>query len=262
MAKKANADRIDRFLLGEMEAKEMASFKKELETDSELAAELKLQEDIFRALTEKDVIGFEQVLAEIQQEKNWKGRRVVSFFQISSFSKAIAIAAALIFLVVVGYFIFHPLFDPPLPQELFAEYFVVPEAEDILPPSGSNRSAMQDEESISQGLTEWDTAQSFFRKKEYRAALTLMEKVRPSSFQDSVEYFFQLGVLLLIDGRAEESLESFAQVKNGQPEALKWYQAMALLRVGKGEEARNYLYELARYQNPWQEKAIALLQKL
>lgn len=257
MAEQEKLERIERYLLGEMEELELQDFNRVLSEDQGLAADVELQRAIMEAVREEELHRFQQTLGEIQEEKDNLQKRTRRF----SIPRSLAIAASLAALVVAAYFIYRSLNTAPSPQELFAQYFEIPDAEDILPPETPGRG---ERGAITNGSPDdgWSRAKALFREKQYAAALNQLHQVPPPKGPLSSDYYFQLGILLLINGQPEQALQSWQEIKPAHSSALKWYQVMALLQLGRGPEAKAMLRELAQVENPWQEPAAELLKKM
>lgn len=257
MASQEKLERIERYLLGEMEGQELQEFSRSLSEDQGLATEVELQRVIMEAVREEDTFRFQQTLKEIQAEKDEKGtgRRRLPV------RRHLSVAASIAILLLAAYFIYGSLNAPPSPQELFAQYFEIPDAEDILPPEPSSRgedSTMAD----NPPGDGWSRAKDLFRDKQYAAALNQLRGVSPPEGPANAEFYFQLGILFLINGQPEQALQSWEQLEPDHSYALKWYRAMALLQLERRPEAKGVLRELAQIENPWQEQAAELLGEL
>lgn len=257
MASQEKLERIERYLLGEIEGKDLEEFDQALSEDQGLATEVELQRAIMEAVREKDIYRFQQTLKEIQDEKDKSQKGNRRFF----IPPYLTIAASLAVLVLAAYFIYRSLNTPPSSQELFAQYFEIPDAEDILPPEPSSRG---EDSTMADNPPEdgWSLAKDLFRDKQYAAALQQLRGVSPPEGPANAEYYFQLGILFLINGQPGQALQSWGQLEPGHSYALKWYKAMAFLQLERKLEARGVLRELAQVENPWQEQAAELLGKL
>lgn len=256
MASQEKLERIERYLLGEMEGKELQDFDRALSADRSLANEVELQRAIMEAVREEDIGRFQQTLREIQAEKNQSqsGRRRFSI------PRYLYIAASLAVLLLAAYFIYRWLNAPPSPQELFAQYFEIPDAEEILPPEPSSRG--EDSTMADNPLEDgWSRAKDLFRTEQHAAALNQLRGVSPPEGPAKTEYYFQLGILFLINGQPEQALESWERLEPDNSYTLKWYKAMAFLRLERRSEVKGMLRELALVENPWQEQAAELLGK-
>lgn len=257
MASQEKLERIERYLLGEMEGKDLEEFDRALSADQSLANEVELQRAIMEAVREEDIGRFQQTLKEIQAEKNQSQSRRRRF----SVPRYMAIAASLAVLLLAAYFIYRSLNAPPSSQELFAQYFEIPDAEDILPPETSSRG---EDSTMADNPPEdgWSRAKDLFRTEQYAAALNQLRRVSPPEGPAKTEYYFQLGILFLINGQPGQALQSWERLEPDDSYTLKWYKAMAFLWLGQRSEVKGILQELTLFKNPWQEQAAELLEKL
>ena len=203
-----------------------------MNADPEFAAEVKLQQTIFEAVTEKDVLDFRDTLDEIQREKDGietsNNARVIRMLP----RRILAIAATILILVIGGIFVLRKLFGPPNPEELYASYFEIPIVEDIMDPAVF-RSRIEEQEpgtidSIEQNML---SIRDLFNSGQYANALNKLESTRTPRREKNSNFHFMAGILYLINERPQDALNSFERVTGIYQEDKKWYEAMAFLKL-------------------------------
>ena len=140
-------------------------------------------------------------------------------------------------------------------EQLFAQYFQ-PYKDETLEPTARGG----DELSASQrfALLYWEG--------QYEAALEQFNKLLDMAQKNDNQLVIKAECLLAI-GRAEEAAVLFTQLKaNGKTrfaEVVDWHLALALLKSGKMEQAKEALRgAVASTSSPWQVKATSLLERL
>lgn len=263
MSSQEKLERIDKFLLGEMEQEEMEEFQREMESNPALASEVKLQKVVFHSVTDKEAARFQELLGEIEQEREKAPEKGAAKTIRFAFRKTVSIAAAIALVVAAGVYLFKSQVQPARPGSLFAAYFEIPPIEDIVDPalisSVRDRGEQPLPDSESQPLLE---VAKLYKNKEYHTALEKLEAIDPGSLENPSNYYYLAGILCLIDGRAEEALANFENVASGFPDGRAWYQALALIKLGRMEEAGRKLEQLVGYANPWREEAERILEGL
>lgn len=261
-----NQDRselIDKYLLGGLEGKELEDFQRALESDPEFAADVKVQETIFQAATDKDAMQFQDMLAEIQAEKDAEEKTAPSRIIRLPVRRLIAVAASIALLFLAGYFFFREQLVPSSPESLFATYFEAPRAEDFMDPAIISSMARGEEGA---GLSPVELSlkemADLYKDGQYVAALDKLEAINPEDLKNQPNFHYMAGVIYLVNDRPEESLSSFEKIGFGYQDGKNWYEALALLKLNRAEEARSRLEALLGASNPWQKKAKRLLRKL
>lgn len=261
MSSQKKLERIDKFLLGEMEEKELEEFRQELASDPELASEVKLQEVVFQAVTDKESAGFQELLNEIRQERSEIAKTRQAKTIRFPVRRALAIAATVLLVAIAGIFLYKSQVQPARSESLFAAYFEAPAVKDILNPALISRSR-DGGEPPAPGDEQLLEVAKLYENKEYPSALDELEAIDPGSLDNPSDYHYLAGILYLIDGQPEQALANFDRATSGFPDGRAWYQALALLKLGRMEEAGRKLEQLAGYGNPWREKAERILEGL
>lgn len=117
---KRQGDIIDRFLDGDLSGIELEQFRKELDDNPAMQAELKLQQKINDALKEKDIIEFRQQLTEIQQEVVPYSKPVT--VRNYSYKKIMGMAASLIVLLTIAFTVKY-LTGVNSTEKVFTKYY-------------------------------------------------------------------------------------------------------------------------------------------
>ena len=119
-----------------------------------------------------------------------------------------------------------------------------------------------------EALQEILKAMEAYDNKEYTQAITLLqeclEKQPNSSYQNKMELY--LGLSYLEANTAEkaiEQLQSLSSKQEANQAVTEWHLALAYLKMEKIESAKKILHKLKQKdKNPYQKKAVALLQKI
>jgi tetratricopeptide (TPR) repeat protein len=237
---------IARYAEGEMNADERSAFETALSSNESLQQQLALYREVHTALQQ-------QVSADAQRDQLQQTMQSLlgEFFhadakrgKVISMKRyllgAAAVAAILIAVIMMW---------PPDNAALYSRF-----SETSMPP-GSERGVAAD--------TTMTRAIEAFNKKEYAAAVVLLQQVKQ---QDSTDNFvnFYYGVALLQTGRLPEARAIFNRLYAGQSAFVfeaAWYQALGYLKEGNEALCREWLQKIPA-DVPEYKKAQELLKKL
>jgi len=271
-------DHIMKYLEGDLNKEEKASFEKELETNAELTSELEQVRLVYEALEktlkvdsdeDQDRQSFiEDILADHDihslggPPKNAEERQVDSLIKKSMkmsdrktgsklpkiFYRSMvitAIAASVAVLILI-------LTPDPTPEKLFANYFK-PQEDNILVHFA--------ESSRGEALT----GVQFYFAGRYTDALGILgEELNPDDPDPYISLFY---VLACLEVECDENMvdmlaRDFSGTNKEVKAAIEWYSALCFLNLGESESAKKLVSKLALSENPYTQSAKKLLRKL
>lgn len=219
--------RIDDYLLQKLEGSALTSFQKELESDSELAAELKLRQQVLEELDALSDYKAQQQISAVHQREISKfkkgGRRVFMF-------RRLAVAAVFAILAFSVWW----MSDTTSPEELFADNYVAP--------TFMERSTSDAQDDLFKGT-------KLYNDNDYAASIPLLSKAFQQN-PENTELHLIIGISLFETGKSQGALQQFDYLirKNDilfKDKAL-WYSALISLKEGDIENAKAFLSQISR----------------
>ena len=105
----------------------------------------------------------------------------------------------------------------------------------------------------------------FYQEGNYESSYEILSNYLVKNYGDQTARFY-FGMNSLELGKTELAINEFKQVEQDQSSEYslhaRWYLSMALLKLNKIDEATGYLKNLAKEDNFYSEKALAILKKL
>ena len=244
---------IEDYLGEELGVAERNSFEKQLLEDNDFAAEVRLHEDIGKALAEEKVIRLENLLFEVRAEVA-AGRNKTSGGggKIVSLRRRYWAAAAAIALMIASFFVFRNYLLPP--ADLFAaNYEPYPVYLNTRSDGAGARQA-----ALGNGI-------KYYESKDYTAALPLFQEVLKNAPEDWAVLFYT-GICQVETGRAAEAAATFQQVAaqgdNLYAAPAQWYRALALIKAGQTDQAKSALQEIVAGKGDFSTQAEKLLKRM
>ena len=234
---------IDRYLDNDLSGPELNWFEKELDSNSELQAELKLQKELNEALGQEDILDLREKLNAIHEMVDPEPARKRIKRTLSGNWAGIAAASAVI-LVAIGFLLSNFMNPKQTAEELFNQHY-----EPYVVPT-NYRSAADINIVFHKALIE-------YKNQDYQKALQLFEKVL---FEDEsrMDVTLLTGISNLEIENYNKANNSFQKVINHNDnlfiEQAEWYLALCYLKTGKQEKAHlqfgkmitdNSLYKVA-----------------
>lgn len=232
-------ERIESYLLGLMTEEEKVPFESELEKNQIFRNQY---EDIKVLLQEVELASLKESMDGFHSEL--KSTQVVPILPKKQiYWKPLAIAASVLFLLVISFWVF--LGNTSENEKLFLAYY---QPDPGLVTAMGNSSQYE----FDRGMVDYKTG-------DYRAAITRWEKLlaeKPDN--DSLNYFLGSAFLAIGDpDLAKPYLEKTTQIESGifQKEAY-WYLGLSLVKSGNSAEAIKYLQKSGR------DEAVEVISKL
>lgn len=269
MSEAQRYERIESYLSGQMPPEEAAAFRREMEADPGLEAEVALHRGIAEAvIEEEDVQDLEGKIGAILEKGRGEAAGLAARRRFLSrpLLRVAASAALLIVAALAAYFYLSRADDSP--EALFAEYVSYPES--IYEASTVRSAEGQTPERAAQASrldSLWKAADALYRQGRYQEALGVLDKTGrpengPLSGNASRLYYYR-GILQARAGQFAGAVSSFEQVAVEYNEDADWKRALALLRLeGRREEAVALLREISDSDTPQKDRARVLLERL
>lgn len=234
MAEKQNIEeRIDRYLLRQMEPIERLEFEADLRNDSALKEEFEIQRAIFESAQR---VGMRRAIQNIAEEHNSVSvfDRIKAFFaegqdRVRTYSYAFAVATCVACVCIVSLRLNTAANFRTIGAECYAE-LSAPVA----------RSSDEIADKIAEiydliGADELDSAQ------------TLIDEANALSSNDDQQY------------ESAEQAEYYEALRQGYQEDLEWYQAIIYMKEGKVSKAKKMLKSIAKNGGAYAEEAANIL---
>ena len=238
------ANKIEKYLLGQMTEAEKVEFEKELEDNPLLKEQLEMEQDIVEQLRDRSFVDSQITTAKKEMQKG----RII---RLISYSVSSIAALFLVFFVVQG------VWQGQKYNKLYASNFTA-YTNDLLATDGSFR-----------GDAEIDTLQVAamvaYEKKDFTSAETELNQIL--LVKDNPDLRFYLAITQLETGKTKEALKNL-QLLYSQPieyryyEQTRWYLALVQLKLHEKGEAKKYLDELVAFNGLYLDKAKELLKSL
>ena len=234
---------IDRYLDKDLSGYELNWFEKELDSNSELQAELKLQKELNEALGQDDILDLREKLNVIHEMVDPEPTRKRIKRTLSGNWAGIA-AASVVILVAIGFLLSNFINPKQTAEELFNQHY-----EPYVVPT-NYRSSAEINNVFHMALVEYGN-------QDYQKALQLFEKVL---FEDEsrMDVTLLTGISNLEIENYNKANNSFQKVINHNDnlfiEQAEWYLALCYLKTGEQEKAHlqfgkmitdNSLYKVA-----------------
>lgn len=252
---------------------EKEAFERELETDNALMQEVDLHREVVSSLRNNDQRRFREKLERFNREipvEAPEGKKSTKFFSLKIL---ISIAASLLLLIALTTWVLQ---SGPSAREQVTAYLDNYDPADILPPAyiAPDRNGNRDldgersQDATPSPLNREDPlyeARQFFSQKQYPEALAVMETIDPGSLADRDAFFYELGMLNLLNDQPGSAIEAFEKMERPALQNAKyWHLALAYLKLDRIEDAKKLLQQLDQ-KSPsglWQKRARQLIQGL
>jgi len=242
---------IDRYLDNDLSGPELNWFEKELDSNSELQAELKLQKELNEALGQDDILDLRERLNAIHEMVDPEPERKRMKRTLSKNWAGIAAASAVI-LVAIGFLLTNSINPVQTTEELFDQHY-----EPYIVPT-NYRSPADIDNVFHKALVEYNN-------QDYHKALLLFEKVL---FEDESRMDATLlsGISNLEIENYNKANNSFQKVINHNDnlfiEQAEWYLALCYLKTGEQEKANLQFEKMIADNSLYKEEAEDILNKL
>ena len=248
---------IEAYLSGNLKGTDLTDFEARLRSDSELAAQVLLFQDMDEALNDRPVLNFQKLVrsegaAFIEKDQSEKA----TVRNIDWSRRYLAIAAALLVAVLSITVLWNIRSVPPSSgKELFAQNFE----------TYTLNQSIRSEETTGDSAIQLGIQQ--YQANDYQAAAATFQELAANADQDMV-IAFCLGNAYLNQQAppldlAEQQFQKI--IREGEsiyvPRA-KWFMALIFLEKEEIKQAESLLQEVAKSQDNFGEKARALLKEL
>lgn len=242
---------IDRYLDNDLLGPELNWFEKELDSNPELQAELKLQKELNEALGHDDILDLREKLNVIHEMVDPESERKRIKRILSGNWAGIAAASAVI-LVAIGFLLTNSINPVQTTEELFDQHY-----EPYIIPT-NYRSAAEINIVFHKALVEYGN-------QDYQKALQLFEKVL---FEDEsrMDVTLLTGISNLEIENYNKANNSFQKVISHNDnlfiEQAEWYLALCYLKTGEQEKANLQFGKIITENSLYKEEAEDILNKL
>ena len=251
---KDKKDLTDLYISGELSGQELEDFIKSMNSDSELASDVQLEQEIYNALKDKDTIELLEKLNVIHEE-NKKQRSTgkvkksadTSIFYLNWYKAAAGIAL----LIGISIILFY-LLRPSLNERLYSEFYKVYD-ESFVVRSGN---VTEDKFIIAAGK---------YSNGEYNVAWNMMKQITTDDNNNMQAFFFR-GISAMETENINDALFSLKAILNDNKslyvESAEWYLALCYLKQNDIEKAKSQFEKIALGSGYYKAEAKKILGKL
>lgn len=237
MAEKQNIEeRIDRYLLRQMEPIERLEFEADLRNDSALKEEFEIQRAIFESAQR---VGMRRAIQNIAEEHNSVSvfDRIKAFFaegqdRVRTYSYAFAVATCVACVCIVSLRLNTAANFRTIGAECYAEL---------------SAPVARSSDEIADKIAE---AYDLIGADELDSAQTLIDAANALLVHDDQQY------------ESAEQAEYYGALRQGYQEDLEWYQAIIYMKEGKAGKAKKMLRSIAKNGGTYAEEAKRILSKV
>lgn len=238
--KNFDENKIDDYLRGDLSSTEKLAIEKEMQSNPELAADIKRQQAIIEHLKVLEYRRMSALVKDVHQQEHSRSHLKAKPYRF------LAVAAAILLMLTAGWW----MWDNNTSQDLYAQYY---ESYDL---RFGNRST-------SDVLSE---AGGYYIDGNFEKAIPLFEEAL-RAIPDERKASFALGIAQMELEQWEQALPYFQQLIDSKDilyaQNAKWYMALSLYQLGRMEEAQTLLSELSQdKQARFSKKASDFLQKI
>lgn len=238
---------IERFIAGEMNEDELRWFRKELQFNTELSTELKLEKELDKIFLDEDVIELRSKLVSIYNES--KQSTAPKIVKMQPRRWQLAIAAAVAILMITGGSLLFTQQRSYTPEKLFSMYYDSDKSIEITRSGNAN---------IVEAVLK-------FQQKDFQGASLLFAEILDRDSSNMAVWFYN-GISYIETGRIEDATKAFQYIindkKNLYVEHAEWYLGLCYLKNEQIDFAVNQFKSIAIGQNYHKKEAEKILEKL
>jgi len=239
------SERIEKYLNGEMNQKELVAFEKELEADKALFGEYQLRKEVETAILDDHALKIQNTLDEIMAEPAANPK--IRAFKKNAF--VLKIAASVVGFMIIASAVLYFVFNNNQRDQLFMEYYQASDAVMIVR-SGNSKA----DGSLIQGMQAYDAS-------DYNRAVELLNQV-----DENVTATFYTALSYVELKKYIEAEKAFQKIiKQGNNlfvDQAEWYSALLKLKIGETEQARLAFIDISNSNSFYNIKASRILVKL
>ncbi len=239
---------IDRFIAGEMNEDELRWFSKELQFNTELSNELKLDKDLDSILLDEDIVEFRRKLVSvIDESKQERTPRIVRFHPQKW---QLAVAATIAVLMLIGGSLLFTQQRSYTPEKLFSMYYDSDKTIELTRSGNAN-------------LVE---AVLKFQQKDFQGASLLFAEILDNDPSNMAVWFYN-GISYIETDRIDDATMAFKYIVEDKDnlyiEHAEWYLGLCYLKDEQIDSAVEHFRKIAVDPNNYHQKeAERILEKL
>jgi len=242
----SNFDLLDRYFSNELDKSELKAFNERLKTDPQFNHEFQEIKEVKLAVKLEARKNLKSLITDIEASLNQE--ELTTNNNQTAMKKMLTVAASLILLVSVSYFVLNGS-GQPSPQDVFTEYY-----KPYNNLNGQVRGEAIEMESISAAAYSAYDAGNYALAVESFEALVKVEK--------TAENYFYMGIANIEIGDYKTAVENLNTTLNNFStfkDQSKWYLSMALLADKKEEEALSSLVSLTVQESAFKSRSQKVL---
>lgn len=239
---------IERFLAGEMNEDELRWFSKELQFNTKLSTELKLDNDLDTIFFEEDVVEFRRKLLSIINES--KQKATPPMIRLHPQRWQLVAAAAIAILMITGGALLFTQQQSYTPERLFSMYYDSDKSIELTRSGNAN---------IVEAVLK-------FQQKDFQGASLVFAEILDSDSSNMAVWFYN-GISYIETDRIDDAIKSFKYIiddkNNLYIEHAEWYLGLCFLKNEQIDFAVEQFRKIADDQNNYHQKeATKILENL
>ncbi len=239
---------IEKFIAGEMNEDELRWFSKELQFNTELSTELKLDKDLDKILVDEDIVEFRRKLVSVFNES--KEARAPKLIRMQPQKWQLAVAATIAVLMLIGGSLLFTQQRSYTPEKLFSMYYDSDKSIELTRSGNAN---------IVEAVLK-------FQQKDFQGASLLFAEILDNDPTNMAVWFYN-GVSYIETGRIDDAIMAFKYIvddkKNLYVEHAGWYLGLCYLKNEQIDFAVDQFHKIAVDPNNYHQKeAERILEKL
>ncbi len=233
-------NQVDRYVNGSMSAEEVDVFEQRMRENVALAEEVHLHRDVLAGMNHYFNLDLKKKL---QEEEERLKKKPINFY------KWVGIAASIILVAVVAYFLLFT--GQTNPQQLYAQYYQPY-------PNIVNPTQRSDNSTENQGLRAYEAGK-------YDEALQVFNRQMAEGEEEAYQLFYA-GIASLHTGNEDDAVSYFQEVIDWQDPTFtnpaQWYLALTHLKTGETQAAVRIFEEIKASGNDYSRRAADILSDL
>lgn len=234
---------IDKYLLKEMTGKELLDFEEQLHGNTELADEVRFQQEVFNAISDTEKIELRKTLKEILNSRKTKSRHFLYSWKLQGIA-----ATFLLAILIGGTLMFNQGYFDSADQKLFDTYFQ----------PDNTLLTVRTTESLSGSV---DEGMHYYENKEYEKAIEAFQKDEENLLGKLYSGFSYMKL-----EKYNEAEEQFLAILENQDNLLidqaEWNLGLCYLVSGQTAKAKATFTMIANGETNYNIRALELLTKM
>jgi|WetSurMetagenome_2_1015567.scaffolds.fasta_scaffold155127_2 tetratricopeptide (TPR) repeat protein len=242
---------IEQYLDGTLSQEERAFLESKMNKDADFRNLMLLHQEVNESIKDNKLQALKAMLGRIDMEYS-RSKNKNRFIKLSFWRSPIRLAAAIVFLAVLGVAMKFTLFNTVSNEMLYQKYYETYDADVI------SRSIQYDQQLLDKAILEYS-------QEQYSEALDILNNIVVRDQNNYVAWFYR-GLACLETRATTEAVRSFESIPDTWNSPLKehrdWYLGLALLRHGDTSFAVHKFKKIGNEGGYYSESAKKIIRKI